>query len=993
MHYKVATRRHSFIVLAFQVAFLTGCLGAMAAEHDSFDSKVAPLLSQSCLSCHNADEQKGGLDLSSREAAMRGGDSGPAISAGDAEQSLLWERIQSEEMPPEHPLDETEKTIVKSWIDAGAIWGTDPIDAFAFSNDRRAGRDWWSLQPLGRPLLPASASPETHPIDAFVEAKLAEKNLARSPAVSSDSLLRRASYSIRGLPPSADELASVRSGEETYEELIRRWLNSPQYGEHWARHWLDVARYGESDGFEYDRMRPHAWRYRDWVINAFNDDMPYLRFAQLQIAGDVLEPDNPTAITATGFLVCGAYDGLKPQVDLMRQIMRQDVLEDFVGTVGQTFLGLTINCARCHDHKFDPITQREYYQMTAAFAGVNHGERDIPAQPNKVNKLNQEIESRREKLRELEAPIREKLSAGKSDSLGPNPIAAWDFTESNQDLIGQLHAAPQEPTERTEFGVKLNGSSTWLATPALPETITTKTLEAWVALSNLDQQGGAAISLQTLDGVKFDAIVFGEREARRWMSGSNGFVRTSSFSGEAETESGDTVVHVVITYAADGTITCYRNGQLYGNPYKASHLENFAAGNAQVIFGLRHGPTSSDRLLAGTLKTARIYDRVLTAEEVASSASNQPFISTQKIVEQLSTQQQKLHTELKQELDQLLGQQANLKGGKVYAANGRNPGVTHLLGRGSPLQKGDAVPAGGIAAVQGLSADFEVEPNASDEERRRQMADWVASENNPLFARVIVNRIWHHHFGRGLVATPNDFGFNGGQASHPQLLDWLASELIAQDWSLKELHYQILCSDTYRQSSAFNKEAHAVDANNQWLWRFSPRRLTAEEIRDSVLQAAGFLNRQVGGPPFQDVRPYLHRGAQFYEAIDPEGPEFSRRSIYRMWARGGRNPLLDAFDCPDPSATAPQRAMTTTPIQALTMLNSPFMMRMADEFSARISERHTELGEQVEQAYRDTFVRPPTSEEKARAQAFAQEHSLAALCRVLLNSNEFLHLD
>ena len=1005
MHGMSIRRDHFFLVIILWLIWPSLILGEVpdpgAAEN--FDRQVAPILAKHCLACHNAAEQKGGLNLSELQAATKGGESGNPLKSTTEGPALLWQRVLDGEMPPEGTVSQEEQATLKSWIESGATWGTNPIDVFQFTTEQRAGRDWWSLQPLQQSNPPATAD---HPIDGFIQAKLIEQHLQVSPPASARELARRIAFDITGLPPEQQDVAKLESSDHpsSYRELVRKLLDSPHYGEHWARHWLDVARYGESDGFEYDRMRPNAWRYRDWVINAFNQDMSYRKFAQLQIAGDILSPDDPAAITATGFLVCGAHDGLIPQGDVMRQVMRQDTLEDFVGTVGQTFLGLTINCARCHDHKFDPITQREYYEMTAALAGVNHGERKIQLDQDRLKRLQQRADQISEALAALETPIRSKLLAKRQENqqapepdLSSNgdlrPIAAWDFTSGLDDQIGELHAKVIGGAQQTADGLELDGQTAHAVTQSLKGSLKAKTFEAWVRLSNRDQRGGGVISLQTLDGVTFDAIVYGERDPHQWMAGSNGFQRTQSFKGEEERIATKEFVHIAITYGEDGRISAYRQGRPYGQSYQAAGVASFAPNQAQIIFGLRHGTAGSGRMLAGTIRQAKLYDYVLNEEQIAASAGDSSYISRDEIIRQLNPTQQETHRELSEELAKLTNEQATMKEGKVYAAITRNPASVHVLLRGNPLQKGDVVAAGGIAAIQGVDPDFGIDEKASDAQRRQRLAEWIANPDNPLFARVIANRIWHYHFGRGLVDTPNDFGFSGGHPSHPELLDWLEGKLIEHDWSLKELHFLIVTSNTYQQSSRWNEAAAKIDSDNRWLWRFSPRRLSAEEIRDAVLTVSGGLNRQHGGPPFQDVRPYTHRGAQFYEPIDPAGNEFARRSIYRLWARGGRHPLLDAFDCPDPSATAPQRAMTTTPIQALTMLNSSFVMRLSESFSERLQSERETIPEQISLAYQNSFSRPPKGIELERASQFVQEHGLAAFCRVLLNSNEFMHID
>ena len=354
-----------------------------ATQARRFDESIAPLLAGRCLECHNSSDKKGGLDLTTAAAAQAGGDSGTAMIAGKPTESYLWERIAADEMPPKKSLDAAEKELIKNWIAAGAAWGTSPIDRFRFTTSTRAGYDWWSLEPLKAYPIPAVRNESwlRGSIDRFVLAKLEAVGLAPSVEADRRTLLRRMAFDLTGLPPTPEDVAAFVADPDplAYEKWADRLLASPHYGEHWAQHWLDVARFGESNGFEYDEPRRSAWPYRDWVIDALNRDLPYDEFARQQLAGDVLSPGDSEAIKATGFLVAGAYDtaGQNQQSAAMKAVVRQDELEDLVGTPCQTFLALTVNCGRCHDHKFDPVRQQEYYQLTSAFGGVRHGEREV----------------------------------------------------------------------------------------------------------------------------------------------------------------------------------------------------------------------------------------------------------------------------------------------------------------------------------------------------------------------------------------------------------------------------------------------------------------------------------------------------------------------------------------------------------------------------------------------------------------------------------------
>lgn len=686
-----------------------------------FDQTIAPILVEHCLSCHSGGDPKGMLDLTSKDSAARGGESGLAIVAGDLEASLLWQHIESDEMPPEKPLPGSAKQSLRQWIESGAQWGQSPLSVFQITTESRAGYDWWSLQPIRRPTVPTMAGGD-HPIDAFVLTRLRQDGLSPSHRASSLAIIRRLHFDLLGLPPSPEmirefEQAMKRHPDAAIAALIQRLLASNQFGQRWARHWLDVVRFGESEGFERDKLRHNSWHYRDWVIDAFNNDMPYDQFVRHQLAGDVLNPDDADAIIATGFLVAGPWDevGQNQQSPAMKAVVRQDEIEDYVGTIGQAFLGLTVNCARCHDHKFDPITQKEYYRMAAAVAGVHHGSRDVAG------------------------PDKQKYS--------------------------------------------------------------------------------------------------------------------------------------------------------------------------------------------------------------------------------------------------------------VYAAKPSKPVATHLLARGNAASKLEMVAPGGIAAVAGVNAEFGVDKNGSDSDRRRALAHWITSANNPLFARVIVNRLWHYHFGSGIVGTPNDFGFNGGRPTHPELLDYLASELIESGYRLKHIHRLIVSSETYLQASRFRADCAAVDTDNQLLWRKDPTRLDAETLRDTILSVAGQLVPTYGGPSYQDFKTHVHN-SQFYEMVDRDSAEVYRRTIYRTWIRSGRNHLLDVFDCPDPSTTAPKRSVTTTPLQALTLMNNSFVLRMSDRFATRASnDSDNASSDPIDRIYALAYGRRPTDEEHNAAVEFIGTHGLGAYCRVILNSNEFIHVD
>jgi len=980
----------------------------LRGEQILFDRDVAPIIARHCLECHNDFDHEGELDLASQASVLAGGDSGPVLLAGEPNESLLWQRIAEDEMPPDDPLDDTEKATLKRWIESGAVWGSDPIDLFKYSSENRAGYDWWSLQPIVRPEVTAAQTNDAinafahKPIDGFILSRLNAAGLTPSLPADRRTLIRRLSFDLTGLPPTPDAVQQFLDDESpgAYERLVDRLLASPAYGERWARHWLDVVRFGESQGFERDRLRENAWPYRDWVVRALNRDMPYDEFARLQIAGDVLGEGETDGVIATGFLVAGPWDevGQKQQSAAMKRVVRQDELEDYISAVGQTFLGLTINCARCHDHKFDPIRQQEYYQLAAALNGVKHGDRPVD-RTRAATAMGSALEALESKIQQLEQPARGQILAARQQrsivATPPDPIAEWDFNKSLSATRGELHAEAHGATSLQESHVRFDGKTGYATTMPIDRDLTAKTLEAWVKLETLTQRGGGVMSLQTLNGSVFDAIVFGEREPRCWVAGSNHFARTQSFGGAEETSADQQFTHIAIAWHADGTIAAYRDGLPYGEPYQSDGPVKFSLGEAQILFGLRHTPAGGNRLLAGRIDKARLYDRALSADEVAASAGvTSESISEEQLEATLPPAERELRRRWRFEADHLRKQLARLKTQTVYAVVPESqPGPMHVMRRGNPATPGEPVTPGGVASVLTGEAGFALPDDASDAERRRGLAEWITHRENPLFARVMMNRLWHYHFGAGLVPTPSDLGYNGGRPSHPQLLDWLASEFVRRGYSLKQMHRLIVTSAAYQQSSRPRSECLQVDAQDRWIWRKSPRRLEAESVRDAILAVAGVLNDEVGGPGYYDFTTYIHN-TQFYELVDPIGASFNRRSLYRSWARSGRSPFLDVFDCPDPSAKSPRRAVTTTPLQSLALLNNSFVLRMADRFAERLRAEHPDdVPAQIDRAFELVYSRGASEAERQQGAEFIRSHGLPAYCRVLLNTNEFLYVE
>jgi hypothetical protein len=965
---------------------------------------VELVLARNCLSCHAGAEPAGEFDLTLPDVAVRG-------EAKDAPplESLFWERIEAGEMPPEGEISAADRAVLEAWLKSGANWSRPRIDPLQLSTSARAGRDWWSLQRLTKPPVPPApdkAAPFTNPIDAFVTAKLKDHHLELSPPASPETQVRRVYYDLIGLPPPPDIVEAYKAdpSDARYSEIVDQLLASPEYGERWARHWLDLVRFGESDGFERNAPRNQMWHYRDWVISAFNRDLPYDEFTREQIAGAAFLKDPYEIAAAEGFLVAGVHNTVVGSSRTMQLLARQDELEDLVGNVGQTFLGLTLNCARCHDHKFDPITQKEYYQLVATFNGVNHGNRSVRSESDDL-KLQQNREERRQlaaELEQFELPARrtalekslpaEMLTAAAKLA----PRLSWSFDSGLSDRVSGLGLELNGDARIDDGKLVLDGNGDFAATPPLPFGLQEKTLEAWIELEDLKQQGGGVVSIETLNGEVFDAVVFGEQEPQRWTAGSNTFTRTRSFGGSAETSLAPERIHIAISWSADGMITAYRNGETYGQSYQSSASPVFEAGRARLLIGLRHSPPSGNRALAGKVLGVQLHDRVLNAQEIATAARVQGlFVSEQELIAQLSPEQQSRRSKLQEQLTALAVEIKQLEAAaqrEVYTQVSAQPQETFFLPRGDVTKPGDAMLSGTTQALAAcVNSNFELDTAASDLQRRRQFASWVTHPDNPLFHRVMINRLWQWHFGSGFVSTSSDFGFNGGQASHPELLDWLCGELQRQNYQLKPLHRLMVSSQTYRQSSAARPDAIAVDSDNRWLWRKSPVRLDAEIIRDSMLAVTGKLNPLRGGPGFKDVTIVdKGDGTTFYLERDAEEPDLNRRTIYRFSPRGGRSALLDSLDCPDPSTATPRRTVTTTPLQALSLLNSPFVLRMCGALAERAKREHDSTEQQVIWMFRQVLSRPPAADELAAAVELAEKHGAAAVARGLFNSSEFV---
>ena len=960
-------------LLAWQVRSAAVQSGQRGAD---FDRKIATILADRCLECHRGPSAEGELDLSREATARKGGTSGPALVAGDPGRSLALRRVLADEMPPKHPLPEAEKELLRRWVEGGAVWGTSPIDPYRYSTTRRAGYDWWSLQPVAQVPIPTPSGPgqpPDHPIDRFVRARLVEAGLDSSPPATPREQVRRLYIDLTGLPPPPEAVDRfVRDpSRQSWSHLAETLLDSKAYGERWARHWLDAVRFGESSGYEYNQPRENAWRYRDWVIAALNTDLPYDQFARMQIAGDLLRPGTLEGAAAVGFLVAGTHNTVLGASPAMQMAGHQDELEEMAGTVAQTFLGLTVNCARCHDHKFDPIPTREYYAFAAALDGVRPADRKLPSPPAPDG------------LRENLARSRESLQAR---------LAA--LVESRGGVVspGVNRLRLRQPVDANRPGTRYRVSFAVAPT-------------TWASAAQATGPGdGVTVRISRPDGT-----VLASRTVRPgpWEGGRNaGRFQPESFEYDGDGRGGLTVELLPAPAHSDRfggavddlTVTEVAGGRtLLSESFdslQAHQPHGIQADTGRKVF---FGSTSEQWIQSGV-------NSIHAEERGPGNLALQLYAGPRGAPAPVAvTGEERL---LESEIEALDSRMAALPVAglvPVYTVAPVDPGVTRVLARGDVLRPGEEVAPAGLSAIRGLDPSLQLDKAAPDGQRRRRLAEWITHKDNSLFARVAVNRVWHHHFGRGLVDTPNDFGFGGGRPSHPELLDWLAAWFRGTGHSLKGLHRLIVTSDTYRQASLPNPAADQKDKENRLLWRQNPRRVEAEVLRDSMLEIAGVLDREPYGPPYRDVQVVRVPPTHYYQPIDPQDGWANRRTIYRWQVRGQRSALLDTFDCPDPSVKTPARNVSTTAAQALSQWNNPLVLRMARLLAARLDreipdggggvDRETTSVRRIERAWRLVLCRPPRPDELSPSVRLVRDQGLASLCRVLFNSNEFILID
>jgi hypothetical protein len=865
-------RCQTLIVALIHGALICTSLLSGAERQISFSKDIQPVFEKSCWNCHSNATQLSKFSLATREAALKGGEHGIDLVPGNAEKSRLYRLAAGLEKPAmpiggKLPADDIES--LRLWIDQGAVWEgsapvirtrTDPLQDAPIRPEERA---YWAFRIPSRPAVPVVPGAR-NPIDSFILAALEKKGLERAPEADRITLLRRAYSDLIGLPPTPAEAAEFLNDKspDAWEKLIDKLLASPHYGERWGRHWLDVARYADSNGFEHDFDRPNAWRYRDYVIRAFNQDKPYSTMLREQIAGDELPNVTPDSLIATGFLRSYAKVGFREKDN---PEFRYEYLDDIIATIGRGVLGLTVQCARCHDHKFDPIRQADYYRLQSSLWG--YVEVDHPLTSKEVadawQAKNKEIDAKvaelKAELKTLEAPYREQL------------------------LPAKYKAFPQNIQEA-------------LATPEAKRT------PGQVLLAN---QIIRTVGLSDAD-----------------------IARVISPADKAEKQRLRAAI---------------------------AQLEKQRPEPIPVAMGVTDG------------------DYRFTPD----GPGDEPAPGKGK-------------------------KQEAIEGSYVHKGPGRyQVPPSYFLIRGDVNSHGPETKPGFVKVITYGNPPTELPPPTEHTSGRRlALAEWLVSRENPMTARVAVNRIWQHHFGEGIVSTLDNFGKMGEAPTNPELLDWLAVEFMDRGWSMKQMQRLIMTSATYKMASEF-QDAETLNANaakdpqNKLLWRFRMQRLDAESIRDAILTASGGLNGQMEGPPVFPVLPQelLKSVSTGIWKQKGDGPEVWRRSVYIYRKRGLPMPMLDVFDLPNQNIACGARNVTTVPTQALTLMNNEFVLNQARLFAKRLEEAAPgDVTKQVDFAYQIALTRAPQPQEKQMARDFLREHGLEDFTNVMLNLNEFLYI-
>ena len=951
-------------------------LNSLALDDSFFEKKVRPILVKRCFRCHSGVKNGGGLSLESKSGWQKGGSSGAAIIPGNVDESLFIQAINYDtlEMPPDDAggkLKENEIAILTEWVEKGAF---DPRESHVETErmTRKQSGSWWSFQPI----LSSNSELDSKQIDLLILEKNRQKKLQLTQQADRRTLLRRATYDLIGLPPTQSEVDLFLNddSEDAFAKVVDRLLASREYGAKWGRHWLDVVRYADTAGENTDRPLPHAWRYRNWVIDSFNDDRPFDEFALHQIAGDLVanrssESDRQQGVIATGFLSIARRFGHDIDKDI--HLMFEDVIDN----VGKNFLGLTIGCARCHDHKYDPITAKDYYSLYGVFSSSKFSfpgcepkgqPRDLVSLFSKEKHalLEKEYQSRLKKWTETyEAPASEsarlkQLSDTRSRVLASSNVGEGKKIDLEKVPNHKLNKIKIDKGEVILLTVAPNGghgADTTRVDLVIGELASGK---EWKTDELIDEFAGNGPSVKIRDAVWcFMDVESGPTLLKDKKANLNNVVGLHAWSlGDTPSMVVNSNKHPVSVWTTLPPRTffvhpgpkrsvglawiCPKNGvYAISGTIADGHP---APGLDGVSFRIEH--VHSDNYGVGLERLANLASKSKAPKPVA------PQVPV------------------------------------AYAVVEGEVADARVQLRGDPQLPGDVVPRRWLSVFGGQKI------GSSKTSGRTELAKHIIE--HPLFARVFVNRVWQLHFGRGLVATPNDFGFRGSPPTHPELLDALASQFINNGYRIKSLHRLIMLTEAYQRNSQLGNAAAEIDPNNLWLSRYSNRRLTAEEIRDTLLFVSGNLDLTPAQQhPFPSESSWTFTQHAPFNAVYPT----SKRSVFLMVQRQRRHPFLALFDGPDPNASTPSRDATTVPSQALFFLNDPFFHEQAKSLGIRLME--FPLSSRLAKLYSRLFQRKPTNKEIAVANQILESSNRSelekwtSLCRILMSTNEFIYID
>lgn len=1095
--------------------------GSFSKEQiEFFEKQVQPILKARCLKCHGGEVKiRGGLRLSSRAALLKGGDQGPAVELKTPADSLLLQAINYDglEMPPSGKLPKSEIEVLTRWVEQGAPWAPGAKDEESKPHEGPpqvddAARNYWAYRPRHVPPVPQvkNAGWVRNPVDAFLLKSLEAEGLAPAPPADPVALIRRAYYDLIGLPPPPEEIDRFVAdpSDAAYEKLIDRLLDSPQYGEKWGRHWLDLVRFAETHGYERDSIKPFAWRYRDYVINAFNSDKPYDQFLKEQLAGDELDVVTQETLIATGYYRLGLWDDEPAD----RLLAKYDVLDGIVSTTGQVVLGMTVGCARCHDHKKDPLPQRDYYRMLAFFRDVTDmnpkntrmyatdEHRQIQARLLDA-KQKREAELHRQ-LAEIEQQFVTALESRTGIRVARRPLPdlvdlkfrlyrdTWErlpeFDSLKPETTGDLphHFVTLGAASRNEaIGLVFEGqlrvpqagefSFTYDATEGLRlivegrrivdhsgrgrhQGIERVSLAAGlvpvrIEYFNTDKKPelklswqGPGVEARSLtddsaagEGLRFVADSRKEPQEwsythtapaggwsnpsydeSQWQHGPGGFGTAGTPGGVVRTRWNTKDIwlrkafrvdrvpeRVSIDLHHDDEIEIYLNGRL------VYEKQGFLIAYQRIMLP----PEAAQALVVGDNVLAVHCHQTTGGQyvDVGLSATTDREIIRSQLFEQadqvLKPGTAGKYKSLSEQLDASRNRQLPEIGTEIMCVAERGREKTFVLIRGNPGAQGDVVEPGFPLVLTSAAPAVREPTTAADATsgKRRALAEWLTSPENPVTPRVMANRLWQFHFGRGIVPTPNDFGKLGEPPTHPELLEWLAGEFVRRGWRMKDMHRLIMRSSAYRMSSRATPEGLERDPANHLFWRFNMRRLAAEEVRDSILAVSGTLNLKAGGP---GVYPPIPRAVLAGQSVPGSGwgnsppEEASRRSVYVHVKRSLLVPILSQHDMADTDSSCAARFTTTVPTQALGMLNGEFTNEQAIKVAERLErDVPANLAGQIARGIRLTTSRPPNEDEIQRDVEFVKKlqtdssmnarQALVQYCLLLLNANEFVYLD